>query len=170
MPVTDQQPNASSTERVEQDSCLALVFQEAVRGLVQQQQLVESFNTRAGNLIFATAFATTLLGGRALSDGLGMWDWIGVALLLGIGGLLCFMLWPYYNYTFRFDPEELIERYVDNPGEVSLATMHRNLALTIKSDMIGNWRIIGRLRLALQIALALLLLEIVAWILSIGQI
>lgn len=34
--------------------------------------------------------------------------------------------------------------------------------------MIGNWRIIGRIRLALQIALVLLLLEIIAWVLSIG--
>jgi hypothetical protein len=78
------------------------------------------------------------------------------------------MLWPYYDYTFRFDPEELLERYVDKPAEVSLSTMHRTLALTIKADMIANWRIIGRLRLALQISLVLLLLEIVAWVLSIG--
>lgn len=152
------------------DACLALIYQEAVRGLVQQQQLVESFNTRAGNLIFATAFATSLLGGQALSDGLGMWDWIGVALLLSIGALLCFMLWPYYNYTFRFDPEELIKRYVDGPESASLATMHRQLALTIKTDMANNWRIIGRIRLALQIALVLLLLEIVVWVLAIGKV
>jgi hypothetical protein len=167
--VTEQTRHASSADRREDDSRLAFVYQEAVRGLVQQQQLVESFNSRAGNLIFATAFATSLLGGQALADGLGVWDWIGVALLLAIGALLCFMLWPYYNYTFRFDPEELIERYVDNPADVSLSTMHRTLALTIKSDMIGNWRIISRLRLALQLSLVLLLLEIIAWVVSIGH-
>jgi hypothetical protein len=166
--VTEQTHPASHAEHDESDSRLALIYQEAVRGLVQQQQLVESFNARAGNLIFATAFATSLLGGKAISDGLGMWDWIGVTLLLGIGVLLCFMLWPYYNYTFRFDPEDLLQRFVDRPTGVSLSTMHRTLALTIKTDMINNWRIIGRLRLALQTALVLLLLEIIAWILSIG--
>jgi hypothetical protein len=57
---------------------------------------------------------------------------------------------------------------VDNPAGASLSTMHRTLALTIKADMIGNWRIISRIRLALQIALVLLLLEIIAWVLSIG--
>lgn len=168
--MTDEIRHASGAESGEDASCLALVYQEAVRGLVQQQQLVESFNSRAGNLIFATAFATSLLGGQALSDGLGVWDWIGIALLLSIGALLCFMLWPYYNYTFRFDPETLIERYVDNPARASLSVMHRTLALTIKADMIGNWRIIGRIRLALQISLVLLLLEIIAWILSIGRV
>ena len=166
--MTEEKRHASNAERGESDACLALVYQEAVRGLVQQQQLVESFNSRAGNLIFATAFATSLLGGQALSDGLGVWDWIGVVLLLSIGALLCSMLWPYYNYTFRFDPAELIERYIDNPAGASLSNMHRTLALTIKADMIGNWRIISRIRLALQIALVLLLLEIIAWVLSIG--
>src|SRR5688500_12018258 len=100
-PVIEETRHSGSTKSSESDPCLALAYQEAVRGLVQQQQLVESFNSRAGNLIFATAFATSLLGGQALSDGLGVWDWIGVALLLSIGALLCSMLWPYYNYTFR---------------------------------------------------------------------
>lgn len=59
-------------------------------------------------MIFAAAFATSLLGGKALSDGLGLWDWIGVVSLLVIGALIALMLWPYYNYTFRFDPEELL--------------------------------------------------------------
>lgn len=166
--MTEEKQLASSAERGEYHACLAFIYQEAVRGLVQQQQLVESFNSRAGNLIFATAFATSLLGGQALSDGLGVWDWIGVALLLSIGALLCFMLWPYYNYTFRFDPEVLMERYIGDSDNASLSTMHRTLALTIKADMISNWRIISRIRLALQISLVLLLLEIIAWVMSIG--
>ena len=60
--------------------------------------VVESLNTRAGNLIFASAFATSLLGGKALSDGLGIWDWIAVALIAALGIAIAFMLWPYYNY------------------------------------------------------------------------
>ncbi|CAH2404743.1 hypothetical protein MES4922_370016 [Mesorhizobium ventifaucium] len=48
------------------DPRLAFVYAEAVRGLQHQQNVVESLNTRAGNLIFATAFVSSLLGGRAL--------------------------------------------------------------------------------------------------------
>jgi hypothetical protein len=29
-------------------------------------------------------------------------------LLLLVGMLIVFMLWPYYSYTFRFDPEDLL--------------------------------------------------------------
>jgi hypothetical protein len=147
---------------------VAFVYQEAVRGLTHQQYVVESLNTRAGNLIFATAFATSLLGTRALGNGLGLWDWIAVALLLLIGGLIAVMLWPYYNLTFRFDPEELLNRYVDRTPAAPMSVIHRELALRIKADMVGNWRTLQRIRVALQVALVLLILEILAWLLSIG--
>jgi hypothetical protein len=78
------------------------------------------------------------------------------------------MLWPYYNYTFRFDPEELLTTFVDRQEPASIAEMHRALALRIKGDMASNWRIIQPIRVGLQLALVLLLLEITAWLLSIG--
>ncbi|MER8867660.1 hypothetical protein NKI19_28865 [Mesorhizobium sp. M0751] len=48
--------------------------------------------------------------------------------------------------------------------------MHRALALRIKSDMASNWRIIQRLRVALQLALFLWLLDILAWLFAIARI
>jgi len=69
----------------EDDPRLAFIYGEAVRGLSHQQGVVESLNSRAGNLIFAAAFATSLLGTRALSDGLGVWDWAAMSLLFVVG-------------------------------------------------------------------------------------
>lgn len=150
------------------DPRLAFVYQEAVRGLSQQQTLVDNMGGRAGSLIFATAFVNSLLGSTALADGLGLWEWIAVALLFSIGGLIVFMLWPYHRYTFRFDPEELIAQYVEGEKPLTMAAMYRALALRIKVDMAGNWRMIQRLRLALQIALILLLINILAWLFAIA--
>lgn len=147
---------------------LAFVYQEAVRGIVHQQNVLESLNTRAGNLIFATAFATSLLGARALDNGLAFWDWAAVALLVLIGILIAVMLWPYYNLTFRFDPEELLDRYVAGAAATPMSVIHRELALRIKADMRDNWRTIQRIRVALQVSLLLLILEILAWLLSIA--
>lgn len=157
------------TESGENEPRLVFIYQEALRGLVQQQGLVENLNTRAGSLIFATAFASSLLGGSALSDGLGLWDWIALALLFGIGMLIVYMLWPFHNYTFRFDPNELLSQYVDNERRTTMAEMYRALALRIEVDRGNNWRIIQRLRVALQLALILLLFEILAWCLAIAQ-
>jgi hypothetical protein len=41
-------------------------------------------------------------------------------------------------------------------------------ALRIKADMANNWRIIQRIRVTLQLSLIVLLLEILAWLVSIG--
>ena len=51
-----------------------------------------------------------------------------------------------------------------------MSAMHRALAMRIKADMLANWRIIQPIRVALQVSLVLLLLEIAAWLLSIGGI
>jgi hypothetical protein len=162
-----QRDNVSGA--ADDDPRLAFVYQEAVRGLAHQQHVVESLNTRGGNLIFATAFATSLLGTQALGDGVGLWDWIALGLLFLIGALSTFILWPHYNYTFRFDPEELLVTYVAREDPLTMSAIHRELALRIKTDMSNNWRIIQRIRVALQMGLVVLLLEIIAWLLSIGE-
>jgi hypothetical protein len=91
----------------DEDTRSAFVYQEALRGLLQQQAAVESLHARAATLIFAASFASSLLGARVLADGAGAWDWIALGLLVAIGCLAVFLLWPYYNLTFRFDPEDL---------------------------------------------------------------
>jgi uncharacterized membrane protein len=148
---------------------LALVYQESLRGLLQQQAAVESLHNRAATLVFASSFASSLLGSRALADGLGVWDWLAVGLLLATGALTVVLLWPYYNLSFRFDAQELLDTYVDSQPPATMARMHRELALRIKEDWHRNGRIVRRLREAFQLALVLLLLNIVAWLLSIAQ-
>jgi hypothetical protein len=149
------------------DPRLAFVYQEALRGLLQQQAAVESLHNRAATLVFAASFASSLLGGRALADGLGFWEWAGIVLLLAIGVLTAFLLWPYYALSFRFDPAELLADYVETPAPQSMSEMHRALALRIK-DWHSNGRIVRRLREAFQLALVLLVLEILVWMFAIA--
>jgi hypothetical protein len=151
------------------DPRLAFVYQEALRGLLQQQASLESLHNRAATLVFAASFASSLLGSRALADGLGVWDWVAVALLLGIGILTVVLLWPYYNLSFRFDAQELLDEYVDADSPLTMSQMHRSLALRIKADWQRNGHLVRRMREAFQVALILLVLEILAWLFSIAQ-
>lgn len=151
-----------------EDPRLAFVYQEALRGLQHQQAVMESLLNRAGTLIFAASFANSLLGSRALTDGLGVWDWVAVGLLLAIGALAVVVLWPYYNLWFRFDPQELLDRYVDADEPATMPGMHRALALRIRADGRRNERILGRMRTACQLALVLLMGNILAWMLAIA--
>jgi hypothetical protein len=159
---------AVDTSTAEDGARAAFVYQEALRGLLQQQSAIQSLQARAATLIFAASFASSLLGSQALANGLNAWDWIALGLLFAIGALAVLMLWPYYNLTFRFDPEELLALYVDVDEPMPMPTVHRELALRIKADWRQNGRIVRRLREALQLALVLLLVEIAAWLFSIG--
>jgi hypothetical protein len=155
--------------QVEDDPRLAFIYQEALRGLLQQHAAVESLHNRAGTLVFASSFASSLLGSRALADGLGAWDWLAVVLLLLTGALTVVLLWPYYNFSFRFDPQDLLNTYVDSQAPLTMAGMHRELALRMRADWQRNGRIVRRLREAFQLALILLLLNILAWLCSIAR-
>ena len=159
---------AAMTESATDDPRVAFVYQEALRGLMQQQAAVESLHNRAATLVFAASFAGSLLGSRALADGVAAWDWIAIVLLLLIGALTVVLLWPYYDLAFRFDPEDLLARYVDTDQPASMQDMHRMLALRIKADFANNGRIVRRLRETFQVALVLLLAEIMAWTFSIA--
>ncbi len=152
-----------------EDPRSAFVYQEALRGLLQQQAAIQSLQARAATLIFAASFASSLLGSQALANGLGAWDWVALGLLFAIGSLAVLLLWPYYNLTFRFDPEDLLARYVDVAEPQPMPAIHRELALQIKSDWKRNGRTVRCLREAPQLALILLLLEIVAWLVSIAE-
>lgn len=163
------QQNAEESATQQNDPRLAFIYQESIRALHHQQSFVENMNSRAGSVIFATAFANSLLGSRALADGLGPWDWVAAALLFVIGALIVFMLWPYHRYSFSFDAGDLLGTYVDGDRPATLSEMHRALAIRLKKDMASNWRIISRVRTALQVALIALLLNILAWFSAIAS-
>jgi hypothetical protein len=152
---------------LEPDPRLAFVYEEAMRGLLQQQAAVESLRNRAGTLIFAASFASSLLGGKALADGVGGWDWLGITLLFAIGALTVVILWPYYDMAFRLDPNELLGRYVDG-GDVTMSEMYRASASQVEENRHRNGRVVRRMREAFEVALVLLLLNILAWLLSIA--
>ena len=150
------------------DPRVEFVYQESLRGLLQQQAAVESLHNRAGTLIFAASFASSLLGAKALADGLNVLDWTAVGLLAAIGALTVVMLWPYYDLSFRFDAADLLRDYVDSEPPATMTQMHRALALQIKENFQKNGRIVRRMREAFQLALILLVVNILVWLASIA--
>ena len=82
------------------DTRWAFVYQEALRGLLQQRAAADSLHARAATLIFAASFEGSLLGARALAGRVGS---LGLDRTLHARGARClavFLLWAYYNLTF----------------------------------------------------------------------
>jgi hypothetical protein len=112
--VRTQQRNSHGRGDEMEDPRLAFIYNEALRALQVQLAHFESLHARGATLVFAASFASSLLGGQAMANGLGAWDWLALGLLVGIGSLAVVILWPYYNIHFRFDVEELLSKYVDS--------------------------------------------------------
>ena len=166
--MTSDPPAGKSTVPSDAGAQIAFIYDEAVRGLTQQQALVENLNGRAGTLVFATSFATSLLGAQSLSNGVDAFDWVALAVFSAIAVLVVYLVWPYQHYRFRFDPNDLLRRFVDAEQPTSLSTMRRELAVQAELDRANNWRTIQRLLVGLQAALLLLLVEIAAWLVAIA--
>ena len=131
-----------------------LAYDEAVRGLSQQQSVLESFRTRAGILLSAAAIATSFLGGTALQDGeLTRWSWLAIVVFGLVGLAALFALWPRKDWEVFAAPRRLIETYVETASALDLAAIRRDLALHMEDSYDENAKRLQRLIFALARAL-----------------
>ena len=93
---------------------------------------------------------------------------MALALLLGIGLSCVVLLWPYYDFRFRFNPLEMLDRFVDGQTSMDLDDMRRDLAIQIEGDRDANGRLVRRMRESLQLGLIILVAEILSWSMSIA--
>jgi hypothetical protein len=98
---------------VDDDPRQALVYNEAVRTLEQQQAVIESIRTRAGILLSAAAIATAFLSGIVVTKHrLDVLGWLATVAFVGVVGLCMAILWPTREWKFRANPKKLVRDYV----------------------------------------------------------
>ncbi len=146
-----------------------LAYEEAVRGLSQQQSALDNFRTRAGILVSAAAIATSFLGGQALADrGFATWSWLAVTLFATVGASTLFILWPRKDWEFFAGPRRLIATYVEADQPLPLEQIHRDLALHMENSYDENERRLQQLIIALRWGSVLLAAEVIAWVVAIA--
>lgn len=146
-----------------------LAYEEAVRGLSQQQSALDNFRTRAGILLSAAAIATSFLGGQALADqGFSGWSWLAVALFAGVGASALFIVWPRKDWEFVAGPRRLIATYVETDQPLPLVEIRRDLALHMENSYDENAERLQRLIIALRWGSVLLAGEVIAWVVAIA--
>jgi hypothetical protein len=152
------------------DTTYTLAYQEALRGVTQQQDVLKDIRGRASTLLGVASISTSFLGGTALAkqklSGLG---WIAVAAFVLAGGLTILMLLPRRGWVFRFSAKRLIKDYVEAKPPAELSDMQRDLALHLENHYIVNNKRLGLLFWLFRTASMVLVIEIVTWLLILSR-
>jgi hypothetical protein len=147
-----------------------LAYDEAVRGLSQQQSALDNFRTRAGILLSAAAIATSFLGGQALADrGFTAWSWVAVALFAAVGASALFILWPRKDWEFVAGPRRLLATYVETNQPLPLEQIRRDVALHMENSYDENAERLQMLIIGLRWGSVLLAGEVIAWVVAIAR-
>ena len=151
------------------DDPYELVYAEAVRGLSQRREAVESLRTRAGIVLTGAAVASSLFGSRAVGAGpLGPFGWLAVASFAGLGLALLAVLWPRLEWRATPSPSRVIESLIEVPDPASVEVIHRDLALHMERAQRANDYLYERLAQYFRVGVVLLSGEILAWIVDLA--
>jgi hypothetical protein len=155
---------------VADDATEAIVYDESVRAIDQQQAIVESLSARAGTLLALAALATTFLGERALTGGRGLSGlaWAALGAFFAVSVLTIVVLLP-FEWKFALSARVLIEDHLEVPERNDAAKLRRFLALRHERNWDGNFKKLTRLFWCFRLACVFLTLEVLLWTIDIGR-
>ena len=149
-----------------------LAYQEATRALDEQERAVDELRARAGTLFAAAAIATSFFGGQVLHRGhVPAMAWVAIGCFVALGGAILAILWPRRDWEFALSPTLLISTYIEpaagNP--VDLPAIHRDLALHMDRSATQNREQLRVLMAVFRGGVALLVIEMIAWVIVLAN-
>lgn len=155
-------------ENLTEDPRITLAYDESVRGVVQQQNALDSLHTRAGLVLSAAAITSSLFAAQVLRHGSPScltWNALAVFVVVGVAAL--YVLWPRHGWRFSNNVPKLLSVWVDKEN-ASIDVMRREVAEFNQGAISDNQELLGRLYLAFQIASGALGIEVVLWLIDLG--
>jgi hypothetical protein len=145
-----------------------VLYEESVRTIDGQRELLEGVRTRAGTLL-ATAFvATALFGAQALDRRpLGALEWSGIGLFLIVVVSALIVLTP-WRLQLTHHPHTLIAYHLETAPVSLLAEVYRDLVYWNGVNYDDNGRKLETLLIVFGIACASLVAEVVVWLVVLG--
>jgi len=145
-----------------------VAHEEAVRALSEQQAEIDSFRTRAGLLFSSAMITTSFLVARSFGvDDTSLISWLSLIAFAGVAITSLAVLWP-HSWELSANPRDVLEPYIRGKEPTPVDKLHRELSLHMHSSYVENRAGIFQLTVLLQIASALLTLEVVFWIIAIA--
>src|SRR6266571_6574757 len=116
-----------------------LAYQEGLRGITQQQAVLDSLHRRAGTILAVASLVTSFLGGAALGkDAPAGLAWVAILFFVAAAGLIVRVLASRDQWYFRSDPEAIIRSYVEDDPPAPLWAIHKQLAEHLAHDFTAN--------------------------------
>jgi hypothetical protein len=109
-----------------------LAFEEARRGLEDQERAVGELRARAGALIAAAAITTSFFGTQAIGDDdPSAWAWHAIGAFVLVAMTVLAVLWPRRDWEFDLSPAQFVATYLEpaNDPPLDMPVIHRDLAL-----------------------------------------
>ncbi|MEO6194128.1 MAG: hypothetical protein ABIS20_14055 [Thermoanaerobaculia bacterium] len=149
---------------------LELAYDSAVQALARQSTNLDELRARTGVLLAAASVSTAYLGSEALKGShAGYFDWLAVVCFFGVGIMAVIILWPRSGWLFVVDAVSLIRDYIDLANPPELERIRRELALHFGYNYRYNQKRLDFLYWCVQLASFLLVVEIVAWLISLSE-
>lgn len=161
-----------------------VAYKEAARALDEQLKVFDGVQARTGTLVAAAAIVTSFLGGQALTtEGPAGWTWVALAAFAGLL-VLSLLVLRHPKPVTAASPSRLIPTYIEaersrveaelvsQAGGVGvltpLALLYRDLSLYMEESHHTNTEEVERLRRFFDGAAALLMVEILAWVIQLA--
>jgi hypothetical protein len=147
------------------DSTQALVYEEALRGIMQQQAVLDGIRARASTLLGIASISTSFLGGAALGEqGPKGLSWVPIAAFVAVSLLAILILLPVRGWSFSLDADVLVNDWIKGDRPPDLPEMYLDLARFLGQSFTENEQRLMRLFRLFKLASALLVLQVVAWL------
>ena len=153
-----------------------IVYEESVRALAQQRELLDGLRGRAGTLLAATSIATAFLSAQALRDSaaLDALAWTAVVLFCVVVLLTLAILVP-WKWTFAHHPHLLIGVHLETenppPGwqPSTPSEVYRNISYWDGVHFTENGRKLQLMLVLFALACFALAVEIVIWLILLAR-
>ena len=146
-----------------------LAYEETVRRITGQMQVLAGLRTRAGTLFGAASLATSFLSSVAAKDEglhLGVAGWIAVSLFAAITIVTMAMFLSVAGLSFTIQREENEDLLARTPTDASPADTYRNFARRLERNFEANSRKMKRYFEGMFILCLLVGAELILWTLD----
>jgi hypothetical protein len=156
------------------DSLAKLAYDEAVRAIDAQADVLDNLRARAGTLIAVSSLVTAFLGGQALAkptlssgqlveQDIETWGFVAIGAFVAVAVMALLILWP-YTWKFVMSPNTIL----GSKGSVNYEEALETLAIYHEENYDDNKGTIDLLFWFFRFGCGFLVVETIAWIVDLS--